>query len=218
MKKTCIFDLDGTLTNSLYSIAHFLNAETAKYGIPPVDAEEFKILTGNGARKLVQRVLERAGKNDKALEEKILTEYNAAYDADPVYLCEAYPGIKGLLADLTKNGISVNVLSNKPHPTTEKVVKTIFGENTFSCILGARDSVALKPDPAGVYEILKILKLEKKDCLYIGDTATDVQTGKNAGLFTIGVLWGFRKRPELEQAGADAIISSPEEILKIALG
>ena len=131
MKKTCIFDLDGTLTNSLYSIAHFLNAETAKYGIPPVDAEEFKILTGNGARKLVQRVLERSGKNDKVLEEKILTEYNAAYDADPVYLCEAYKGIKELLADLIKNGISVNVLSNKPHSTTEKVVKTIFGENTF---------------------------------------------------------------------------------------
>ncbi len=213
MKKACIFDLDGTLTNSLNSIAYFLNAEIAKYGMPPVPSEDFKTLTGNGARTLVQRVLARYGKDDKSVEDIILKNYNAAYDSNAVYLCTAYSGIPELLKSLKEKNIIVNVLSNKPQPTTEKVVKTIFGENTFSCILGARENIALKPDPCGVYEILQILSLEKKDCLYIGDTATDIQTGKNAGLFTIGVLWGFRTRQELENAGADVIIEKPEEIL-----
>ena len=215
MTKACIFDLYGTLTNSLHSIAYFVNTEIAQYGMPPVPADDFKTLSGNGARTLIKRVLARYDKTDAQLEEKILRGYNAAYDADALYLCTAYAGTHSLLKELKERSVSVNVLSNKPQSTTEKVVKTLFGEHTFSCIFGARDAVPLKPDPAGVYEILKTIGVKKEECLYIGDTATDIQTGKNAGLFTVGVLWGFRTRAELQAAGAAKIVKYPTEILDL---
>lgn len=215
MIKACIFDLDGTLTNSLNSIAYFVNRETEKYGIPAIPAEDFKMLTGNGARTLIRRILERYNKWNPELEDKILKEYNQAYDNDALYLCTAYAGVHSLLKGLCEKNVSLNVLSNKPNPTTKQIVKTLFGEETFSYIFGARESVPLKPDPAGVYEILNLLNIKKEECLYIGDTSTDIQTGKNAGLFTVGVLWGFRSRKELEDAGAKAIVDYPTEILKL---
>ncbi len=213
MKKACIFDLDGTLTDSLRSIAYFVNTEIAKYGMPDVPAEDFKLYAGNGARMLIRRVLARNGRLDETLEDTILQNYNAAYDADPLHLCTVYDGMFSLLKKLREKDVSVNVLSNKPHPTAEKVVKVLFGEQTFSYIFGARENIPLKPDPYGVFEILNLLGLEQSEALYIGDTATDVQTGKAAGLFTVGVLWGFRTKDELEKAGADAVAAHPEEIV-----
>ena len=213
MKKACIFDLDGTLTDSLRSIAYFVNTEIAKYGMPDVPAEDFKLYAGNGARMLIRRVLARNGRLDETLEDTILQNYNAAYDADPLHLCTVYDGMFSLLKKLREKDVSVNVLSNKPHPTAEKVVKALFGEQTFSYIFGARENIPLKPDPYGVFEILNLLGLEQSEALYIGDTATDVQTGKAAGLFTVGVLWGFRTKDELEKAGADAVAAHPEEIV-----
>lgn len=213
MKKTCIFDLDGTLTDSLHSIAYYANAEIAKHGMPAVPAEDFKLYAGNGARVLIQRVLARYGKNDKTLEDEVLKNYNAAYDANSLYLCTVYDGIFSLLEKLKEKNVSVNVLSNKPQPTAEKVVRTLFGEDTFAYIFGAKENVPLKPDPCGVFKILDLLHLEKSEGLYIGDTATDVKTGKAAGLFTVGVLWGFRTKEELEKAGADAIAEHPADIL-----
>ncbi len=213
MKKACIFDLDGTLTDSLRSIAYFVNTEIAKYGMPDVPAEDFKLYAGNGARMLIRRVLARNGRLDETLEDTILQNYNAAYDADPLHLCTVYDGMFSLLKKLREKDVSVNVLSNKPHPTAEKVVKVLFGEQTFSYIFGARENIPLKPDPYGVFEILNLLGLEQSESLYIGDTATDVQTGKAAGLFTVGVLWGFRTKDELEKAGADAVVAHPEEIV-----
>ena len=213
MKKACIFDLDGTLTDSLRSIAYFVNTEIAKYGMPDVPAEDFKLYAGNGARMLIRRVLARNGRLDETLEDTILQNYNAAYDADPLHLCTVYDGMFSLLKKLREKDVSVNVLSNKPHPTAEKVVKALFGEQTFSYIFGARENIPLKPDPYGVFEILNLLGLEQSEALYIGDTATDVQTGKAAGLFTVGVLWGFRTKDELEKAGADVVAAHPEEIV-----
>ncbi len=213
MKKACIFDLDGTLTDSLRSIAYFVNTEIAKYGMPDVPAEDFKLYAGNGARMLIRRVLARNGRLDETLEDTILQNYNDAYDADPLHLCTVYDGMFSLLKKLREKDVSVNVLSNKPHPTAEKVVKALFGEQTFSYIFGARENIPLKPDPYGVFEILNLLGLEQSEALYIGDTATDVQTGKAAGLFTVGVLWGFRTKDELEKAGADAVAAHPEEIV-----
>lgn len=213
MKKACIFDLDGTLTDSLRSIAYFVNTEIAKYGMPDVPAEDFKLYAGNGARMLIRRVLARNGMLDETLEDTILQNYNAAYDADPLHLCTVYDGMFSLLKKLREKDVSVNVLSNKPHPTAEKVVKALFGEQTFSYIFGARENIPLKPDPYGVFEILNLLGLEQSEALYIGDMATDVQTGKAAGLFTVGVLWGFRTKDELEKAGADAVAAHPEEIV-----
>jgi len=212
MKKLVIFDLDGTLTNTLGSIAHFLNVELEKYGISNVTENDVKLFTGDGAYNLVERVLKKNGIEDDSLLRKILDSYVSSYDADYLYLCKLYAGIKELVGELKKRSIKVACLTNKPHQTAVSIISHFFNDD-FSLIWGQREGSPIKPDPSGAFEIMKELKVEAKDALYIGDTKTDVLTGKRAGCFTIGVLWGFRSREELELAGADAIIKKPNELL-----
>ena len=217
MIKACIFDLDGTLTNTLKTLAHFVNTETAKYGLPPAPVDAFKYFAGNGARTLIQRVLAYHHSSDTQLEDRILKDYNAAYDSNFLYLCTLYSGVEEMIAQLQKKMIKLAVLSNKPQPTTEKVVEAFFGTTVFSAVFGQREGIPIKPHPAGVFEILQQFCCEKSECLYIGDTAVDIETGKAAGLDTVGVLWGFRERKELEEAGASYIIEKPEELLSLDL-
>ena len=215
MIKVCIFDLDGTLTDTVRTLAYFVNAETAKHGFPPAPVEQFKYFAGNGARTLIHRVLAYHGVMDVALENSILQDYNAAYDADFLHLCTLYDGVAGMIQELCNQRVQLAVLSNKPQPTTQKIIKAFFDAGTFAAVFGQREGVPLKPDPAGVFEILDLLHLKKDECLYIGDTAVDIQTGKNAGITTVGVLWGFRGRAELEGAGATHIIAKPSELLTL---
>ena len=123
-------------------------------------------------------------------------------------------GIPELLATLKAQEVKVAVLSNKPHAETVNVIETLFGEGYFDIIQGQKEDVAIKPSPEGVYRILEQLCLTAEETLYLGDTATDMKTGKNAGIFTVGALWGFREREELEQGGADALIGYPLELLR----
>ncbi|MGP1443849.1 HAD family hydrolase [Treponema sp.] len=215
MIKACIFDLDGTLTNTVRTLAHFVNTETAKHGIPPAPVEQFKYFAGNGARTLIHRVLAYHGIENLSLEDTILKDYNAAYDANFLYLCTLYDGVADMITALHTHGIALAVLSNKPQSTTEKIINAFFGADIFSIVLGQREGVPLKPDPYGVFEILEKLQCKKEECLYIGDTAVDVHTGQNAGLTTVGVLWGFRERQELEEAGAAYIIDQPSALLPL---
>ncbi len=214
MIKACIFDLDGTMTNSLNSIAYFVNMATKKYGMPEIPVEEFKMMLGNGVKKLIERVLKKHNKEDSELEAKILKEFIESYQENPLYLCEVYDGILALLEELKAKNIKLAVLSNKEQTATEHVIKSLFPKDAFICVCGAKDGVPLKPDPTAVYAILSELQVEKDECLFIGDSSVDIQTGKNAGLSTVGVLWGFRSREELESVGADHIISHASELLK----
>ena len=213
MRKLCIFDLDGTLTNTLGSITHFLNNELEKQELKLASAEDVKRCTGDGARALVERILAERNVNDATLLEEILSSYVASYDADYLYLCKLYPGIKETVEALKEQGIYVACLTNKPHKTAVSIIESFFG-SSFSFIWGQRDGFPVKPDPSGAIEIMKHFSLSPEQTLYVGDTATDVRTGKSAGCFTIGVLWGFRGIGELTEAGADAIIKDPSEILK----
>ena len=213
MIKACIFDMDGTTVNTINSISHFANSALKKYNLPSIDTKKYKILVGDGARVLVKRMIETVGGTDSDFE-NVLTEYNTTYDNDFMYLTKAYDGILDLLDSLNAKGVKTAILSNKPHETAIKVSNTLFGDKIKICH-GARASVPLKPDPSGVFELLDLLGVEKDECLYIGDTATDMKTGKSSGLYTVGVLWGFRGRDELENSGADVIISQPCELLNV---
>lgn len=214
MIKACIFDMDGTVSNTINSIAYFGNNALKKAGLPAIETDIYKKLVGNGAKVLVERMLKTVGA-DESYYEEVAYEYNTKYDADFLYLTEPYEGIIDMLKALKQMGIKVTILSNKPHGTALKVADALFSDSLVDICYGGRDGIALKPDPAGVFEIMKDLNLEKEECLYIGDTATDMKTGKGADLYTIGVLWGFRDREELENGGADEIISHPSEIIDI---
>ena len=214
MKKLVIFDLDGTLTNTLGSIAHFLNVELEKHGIAHVSEDDVKLFTGDGAYTLVERVLRKNGIDDQELLRKILDSYVASYDADYLYLCKLYDGIKELISELKRHSVKVACLTNKPHQTAISIVSHFFNDD-FSLVWGQRDGFPIKPDPSGAFEIMKELNVDSEDALYVGDTKTDVLTGKRAGCFVVGVLWGFRDREELENAGADAIIKKPIELVDL---
>ena len=213
MIKCCIFDLDGTILNTITTITYFVNETLQKYGIETITEDECKYFAGNGARKLIIRALKSKGITDECLIEKVLTDYNAAYDSDPLYLTDAFPGIKELLVSLSERGIRLAVLSNKPDSTVKSIVKSFFS-GMFDDVRGGIEGVPLKPDPDIPLAILSGFGISPENTAWIGDTSTDVETGVNLGAaLNIGVLWGFRLREELERAGADVIVSTPEQIL-----
>lgn len=213
--KTVIFDLDGTLLNTIDTIAYYCNSALKKYGFNEVSVERYKKIVGNGAKLLVERALNETGIWSEADFEAVFTEYNALYDADTLYLTEPYKGILDMLDELKNAGYQIAVLSNKPDFATNDVVATIFGEDMFDLVRGAVEGVPLKPAPDAVYDIMSILGADKDNTIFVGDTKVDIETGKNAELYSIGVLWGFRDEAELKGAGADVIIDDPAEIAEI---
>ncbi len=214
MKKAVIFDLDGTVSNTIDTIAYFANLALEHFGYPAIETETYKVLVGNGAKVLVERMMQHVGAPKEQFNE-IYTYYVEAYDKDFMFLTRPYDGIIEMLDALKAKGIKTAVLTNKPHMTACKVIEDLFGDKILLC-RGVKDDGICKPKPDGVYEIMKTLNINnKEDYLYVGDTGTDMQTGKNAGLFSVGVTWGFRKREELEQNGADAIIDAPMQLLDL---
>ncbi len=209
---TYIFDLDGTLVNSLNSISYFANKALNKYGLKSIPTERYKKLVGDGAATLVKRMIAEVG-GDEALFEKIHSEYNSSYDNDFLYLAEAYDGITDLLKELKKRGCNTAIASNKPHSTTKKISDELFGGLIDICY-GKREGYPVKPDPTSVNEIIEIFGVDKKDCVYCGDTLVDMMTGKNADIYTVGVLWGFRDIEEIKSGNPNLIVSKPSEILQ----
>lgn len=211
---TYIFDLDGTLVNSLNSIAYFANKALNKYNLKSIPAEKYKMLVGDGAAMLVKRMIAETD-GDENLFEELYEEYNSTYDKDFLYLAEAYDGIKELLKELKRRKCKTAIVSNKPHVTTKKISDELFGDLIDICY-GKREGYPVKPDPTSVNEVIAELGVDKNDCVYCGDTLVDMQTGKNAGIYTIGVLWGFRDMEEIKSGNPQMIVSHPSEILKTA--
>lgn len=217
MIKCCIFDLDGTLLDTINSIAYYVNKTFKNHGIDPVSADECKYFAGNGAKALVKRALESKGSFDEESFPSLLKEYKDAYDSAPTYLTEPFSGIRELLNSLKERGVKLAVLSNKPDFATKSIVKHFFGD-TFDFVQGGIDGVALKPDPKASLDILSAFNVKPRQTAFVGDTSTDIETGKNMGAkLSIGVLWGFRPESELKASGADVIASRPEEILSEVL-
>ena len=213
MKKAVVFDLDGTLSDSLVSIAYCANRALEAFGLTTFENDRYKYFVGDGAAELIRRTLRSQERDRTDLYEQVRAEYDRLFAVDCMYQVKPYEGIPELLAELKKRNNLTAVFSNKPHPNTCKVIHDLFGEGVFDAVQGQHDKIARKPSPDGVFLIGEKLGVQISDMLYVGDTNTDMQTGKGAGAFTVGVLWGFRDREELEENHADAIISHPLELL-----
>ena len=214
MYKAAIFDLDGTVADTLTGITHFVNRATAHFGLSSVSSEKIKYYVGDGAAVLIERVLSDVGGIEQ--KQQILEYYNALYNGDPYYKLKAFPGIPEMLDSLKQKGIKLAVLSNKPHTATAPICERLF-HGRFDIVQGHVDGLPHKPDITGVMKICADLGVRPEECVYAGDTGVDMKTGKQAGMFTVGVLWGFRKQQELEQNGADRIVAHPKQLENIIL-
>lgn len=217
MIKICIFDLDGTLTESQASIARPVNMTLRHFGFEDQPVSAFNYFAGDGLRKSLERALRAAGDTDVEthLEEgfPLCKQWMEEY---PLYQVKPYPHMVEALNELKADGIRIAVLSNKLQKAAVNLIETVFGEGVFDHVQGQADGLPIKPDPAGLYAILDKFGLEKPECLYFGDTNTDMLTAHNAGVTAVGVSWGFRPRSELEEYGADIIIDDPAEIPALA--
>lgn len=212
--KACIFDLDGTLTNTLESMTYSVNLTLKEMGLSQITKDQCRMFVGNGARVLIEESLKVSGDPKASRIEEGMKIYGHIFDQNCTYHVTPYEGIPEMLKALKDRGIHLAVLSNKPDRQTVKVVKEIFGDNIFDYAQGQKDGIRRKPAPDGVWYLMEQMQVSKEECLYIGDSEVDAATGKNAGLKTIGVLWGFRDRKTLETAGADHLIERPEELLQ----
>ena len=212
--KACIFDLDGTLTNTLESMTYSVDLTLKEMGLSQITKDQCRMFVGNGARVLIEESLKVSGDPKASRIEEGMKIYGRIFDQNCTYHVTPYEGIPEMLKALKDRGIHLAVLSNKPDRQTVKVVKEIFGDNIFDYAQGQKDGIRRKPAPDGVWYLMEQMQVSKEECLYIGDSEVDAATGKNAGLKTIGVLWGFRDRKTLETAGADHLIERPEELLQ----
>ncbi len=213
MKKLCIFDLDGTLLDTLPTIAYYGNNALNLYGLPSIETERYKALVGDGRDVLIHRMLAESGNDTPELFAKVCKAYDDAYEADTLFKTEPYDGIRELLTSLSNKGILLAVLSNKPHNVAEVVVREFF-PNVFTEVWGNKPDYPIKPAPDAALKICEILGISLDDAAFIGDTSVDVKTGKNAGLYTIGCEWGFRTKEELVGAGADTTVVKPQDVLE----
>ncbi len=209
--KTAIFDLDGTLVNSLADIAEASNYAMRSLGFLEHELSSFNYFVGDGVKKLMERVLpdDRQEMIDTALE-----LYNEYYNENYTVKTYAYDGIRETLEKLKSRGTVLAVASNKTHIFTQNVIHHYFGDDIFSEVCGKSEGRPVKPDPAIIKDIMRKLNVACEECVMVGDTCIDINTGKNAGIKTIGCLWGFRTREELVNAGADFIAEKPEDIFR----
>lgn len=212
-KKLVIFDLDGTLADTLESISTAANLTLEKHGFQGYEKDAYRYFVGNGAKNLIRECLKGRGVCDEESFQKVYETYQEVFEEYCMYKVVPYEGITDLIAALKARGILCAVNTNKPQDRTLDVIYSLFGKDAFSMLVGVSEDRKRKPAPDGVWHILETLKIDKEDALYIGDTCTDMLTGKSAGVFTVGALWGFRDRAELEEYHADAIIEKPMELI-----
>lgn len=217
MYQACIFDLDGTLADTVESIAYVANGILEQFDLQAQPVLHYKYYAGDGGDVLMERCMKAAGSDMSRLEDGQRL-YRERFAENPLYKVTVYEGMKETIRELKNRGVKLAVLSNKPHQATVLAVEGLFGTYVFDEIQGLEAGMKRKPAPEGAWKICDKLGVAPKDCMYVGDTNTDMQTGKGAGMYTIGVLWGFRTRKELEENHADRIIENPRELLKIQEG
>ena len=208
-----LFDLDGTLLDTLEDLAVSMNAVLARHGLPQHDLASYQYHVGDGVENLVRRTLP-ADRRTSAFIAPCVAEMRAEYSRRWKDKTRPYPGIPELLDALVARSVRLAVLSNKPDEMTRLTVSTLLPRWRFDAVRGERAGIPRKPDPAAALDIAAELGLPAGAFLYLGDTNTDMQTAVAAGMFAVGALWGFRPAEELRASGAQALLAQPLELLK----
>lgn len=212
MYKCVIFDLDGTLLDTLDDLAAAGNYTLKQLGFLNHEVEKYKYFVGNGIPKLIERILpDGSGRELCNKAHKIFSEYYSSHSMDKT---KPYDGICDMLDKLSAEGIKTGVATNKDHAFSERLIQTFFGD-TIQAVCGRKDGIPKKPDPFSVNYIIKQLSADKAETLYVGDSNVDIVTAANAGLSSCGVLWGFRTEKELRESGARFIAANPDELYQI---
>ncbi len=213
MIKAVIFDLDGTLVNSLEDLATASNHALSCFGFPTHETERYKYFVGNGMPNLIYRILPEKNR-DEETHKKVLAEFLKYYKLHSNDKTYVYSGIKELITELKKKGIKVAVVTNKADGPANEVVNNTLPD-TFDLVFGQRPEIPTKPDPTLTLMAMKKLGVTPTECVFIGDSGMDVKTGVNSGALPVGVLWGFRSADELLENGAKHLINTPLELLEI---
>ncbi len=215
MKKLAIFDLDGTLFDTTLAMQICGNYALEKLGLPTFPAKAYAGFSGGGVEGYVFAILDAAGDTEhKNFDEfwRLYCEKNLEVGTAPNV---PFAGIIPMLQKMKERGVALAVLSNKDHESCVRIVEEIFGEGMFDVIHGNSEDLPPKPHPAGMEAVLRETKMNREDCLYIGDTEVDMETGKNAEVFTVAVLWGYRSENVLSAYSPEAMVATPDELLKL---
>ena len=215
MYKAVIFDLDGTLLNTLEDLAIACNYALLKCGFPIYKVDAYKKFVGDGRYKLIERIVPKESRTDEVLN-KVMEFYNEYYEAHMIDMTKPYEGILELLDILNDKGLKLAVVSNKPHEFSTGIVKNFFGDR-IQMVFGHRTNFPTKPNPETVFEVLREFNVSKEESIFIGDSNVDIRTAKNAGVKSVGVAWGFRGEEELRAEGADFVASTVDELEKILI-
>ena len=216
MKKLVIFDLDGTLINSIEDLGQEANYALSKNGFPTHSLASYPFFVGNGVRNLIRKALPEENRNDTTID-SLLKDFKEYYDDHNVDSTKPYDGIMELLKQLQEQGVKLAVASNKYQKATEKIVSQLFPDIKFVSVQGQQDGVNVKPDPSIVFNILGVALVPKAEVLYVGDSGVDMETARRACVDSVGVTWGFRSEKELNEYHADRIVHRASDIFDIVM-
>ncbi len=214
MIKAVIFDLDGTLVNSLNDLAISTNYALTQHGFKPHPVDAYKYFVGDGMVKLIERTIPSDSLNEETFK-SVFECFMAYYRENFLQNTVAYEGINDLLTVLLDMKLKLAVVSNKADSMTKRVVSEIFGDDIFSIVIGKCDGYPTKPNPTSTLEVMAKMGLKPQECVFVGDSGMDMLTAVNAGCYPLGVLWGFRTADELIKNGAKALAKTPSEIISI---
>ena len=214
MIKLAIFDLDGTLLDTIGDLAASCDAVLKQNGLPQHTTDEYRQMVGRGILRLVEYAIPEAMRSPEYVE-KVRCDFVAYYIEHIDLYTRPYEGIPALIKHLAERSVKIAVASNKFQAGTERLIRSFFPDTEFVAVLGQRSGVPLKPDPQIDLEIIATAGIEPSEVLHIGDSGVDMQTARAAGIRAVGVTWGFRSREELTECGADVIVDTPEQILDL---
>ncbi len=209
--KAVLFDLDGTLVNTLRDLADSVNHVLGQFSLPTHSVESYKWRVGNGARMMISRSLPE---DQQELLGEVLPRQQAYYGEHYCDTSRPYPGVPEAVAELKRRGLKMAVLSNKPDGHTQGIVRRLFGADVFDLVMGKREDMPLKPDPASALWVAEQLGVRPAEVIYVGDTRVDMETASRAGMLAVGVTWGYRDRQELLENGARILVDRAEQLIE----